>query len=54
MKLVELLEYILQDEQQYFGMNLKEKMKMVLKNLESFKGKTVDGESKVSMLRIFF
>lgn len=54
MKLVEVLEYILQDEPEYFGLSLREKMKEVLKNLESFKGKTIDGESKVNMLRIFF
>ena len=43
MKLVELLEYIIQDESEYFGLSLTEKMKQVLKNLESFKGKTIDG-----------
>ena len=43
MKLVELLEYILEDEYQYQGLNLTDKMKLVLSNLESFKGKTIDG-----------
>jgi hypothetical protein len=31
-----------------------DKIKEVLKNLESFKGKTIDGEPKVSLLLIFF
>ena len=33
MKLIELLDYILTDEQQYHDLELSEKMKLVLKNL---------------------
>ena len=54
MKLIELLEYIIQDEPDYHGLTVTEKMKEILKNLENFKGRTIDGESKVNMLRIFF
>jgi hypothetical protein len=30
------------------------KIKTVLKNLEGFQGKTIEGESKINLLRIFF
>lgn len=56
MKLIELLDYILQDEPEYqeHGLSSSEKMKEVLRNLEKFKGRTTEGEPKVNLLRIFF
>ena len=54
MKLFELLDHILQDEDEFYGMSSIDKMKEVLKRLDSFKGKTVDGESKINLLKIFF
>lgn len=43
LKLFELLDFILEDEPEYEGISSIEKMKQVLKNLESFKGKKVEG-----------
>ena len=54
MKLMELLEFILEDQSQYVGLDPHSKVREVLKNLESFQGKMVEGESKINLLRIFF
>ena len=56
MKLIELLDYIVQDEPEYHdqSLSLADKMKEILRNLELFKGKTIEGEPKVNLLRIFF
>jgi hypothetical protein len=54
MKLMELLEFILQDEPEYAGLDPASKTRLVLRNLESFQGKTIEGESKINLLRIFF
>lgn len=43
LKLLELLDYILQNEDDYVGLDAPTKMREVLKNLDSFKGKTIDG-----------
>lgn len=51
---MELLDYILQDEEDFYGMGASDKMKEVLKRLDHFKGKVIDGESKINLLRIFF
>lgn len=49
-----MLDFILQDEEEYNGLSSIEKMKQVLKKLESFKGKKVEGENKINLLKIFF
>jgi hypothetical protein len=46
-KLSEFLDYILEDEPNYSGIPFLDKIKKVLKNLETFKGKIIDGELKV-------
>jgi hypothetical protein len=51
---MELLEFILQDEPEYAGLDPATKTRQVLRNLESFQGKTIEGESKINLLRIFF
>jgi hypothetical protein len=43
MKLMELLEFILQDEPDYIGLDPSSKTRLVLRNLESFQGKTIEG-----------
>jgi hypothetical protein len=43
LKLFELLDFILQDESDYEGLSSIEKMKQVLKKLEYFKGKKIEG-----------
>ena len=42
-KLMELLEFILQDEPEYKGLDPASKTRQVLRNLESFQGKTIEG-----------
>jgi hypothetical protein len=42
-KLMEMLDYILQDEPEYTGLEPSVKTRLVLKNLEKFQGKTLDG-----------
>ena len=54
LKLMELLDFILQDEHEYLGLDPQIKIKTVLKNLESFQGKSIESESKINLLRIFF
>ena len=54
MKLMELLEFILQGEPEYMGLDPTSKTRLVLRNLESYQGKTIEGESKINLLRIFF
>jgi DNA modification methylase len=54
MRLMELLDFILQDEPEYFGLDPKTKTQQVLRNLENFQGKSIEGESKINLLRIFF
>lgn len=39
---------------EYFNLDASMKTRLVLKNLESFKGKSIDGESKINLLKIFF
>ena len=53
-KLMEMLDYILQDEPEYAGLEPSAKTRLVLKNLEKFQGKTLEGESKINLLRMFF
>lgn len=43
LKLFELLDFILQDEPEYDGLSSIQKMKQVLKKLDSFKGKKIEG-----------
>lgn len=40
---MEMLDYILQDEPEYAGLEPSAKTRLVLKNLEKFQGKTLDG-----------
>ena len=54
LKLMELLDFILQDEEEYYGMDPQVKVKTVLRNLERFQGRMIEGESKINLLRIFF
>lgn len=42
-KLVELLNYILQDDVSYTGLDLQDKIRKVLREIEQFKGKFLDG-----------
>jgi hypothetical protein len=54
LKLFELLDFILQDEPEFEGLSSIEKMKQVLKKLDYFKGKKIEGENKINLLKIFF
>jgi hypothetical protein len=43
LKLMELLDYILKDEPEYAYLDPSERMRLVLKNLDRFQGKHIDG-----------
>lgn len=53
-KLLRLLECTLHGEKEYDGLSIPEKLKKVLANIDQFRGKQVEGISKINVLLYFF
>ncbi len=43
MKLTEFIDYVLTDDDKYLGLSLQDKVKEIINEINTFKGKVVDG-----------